>query len=124
MLIMEPSNNNFIYHASYEDWGVIFYIMEKHGWAVVRMYIYKDDVESSYLIGLSVDEEHRHNHLATKLIKHYENIAKELGVEYSYLSVEKDEWMHEWYTKIGYVDFENNNDVESQIWMRKILNKI
>jgi hypothetical protein len=37
------------------------------------------------------------------------------------LSVEKDEWMHEWYTKLGYVDFENNNDVESQIWMRKLL---
>lgn len=120
-LVSTIINDNFIYHLNYESWGVEILIMEKTGVAFARIYWCNDDIESIYLNWLSVVPESRNKGIATQLQIIREEIGRKLGYKYAYLQVEESSWMHEWYKRRGYEDYDSLNKDENLIWMGKLL---
>ena len=113
--------SNFIIHIKSEYWGQSIFLMEKEGKAFARIYRYNDDTSAIYLENLSVDEDCRRQGIGRELCNIHERIAKEYCAKTLCLSVVKDSWMHEWYIRRGYEDFETNENENKQVWMRKIL---
>ena len=64
--------------------------------------------DEEYIIhSLCVLEDKRNQGIGTELLHSVEDIIFKLGGEYSYLYVrEINEWLHEWYKRLGYVDME------------------
>jgi hypothetical protein len=44
-----------------------------------------------------------------------------MGAVYSCLLVKKDAWMHEWYKRRGYSDYQDQEGEKDWVWMRKSL---
>lgn len=113
------TENDFVFHKHTEDWGTLFYIMERSGLAFARAYTYNDDISHIYLDMLSVDVCARRNRIGTKLQEIREQIGRELGATKSCLFVEKNSWMHDWYKRRGYVYYAKKD--RTTIWMEKSL---
>lgn len=111
----------YIYHLNCESWGVEVLIMERNGVAFARIYWCNDDNESIYLNWLSVSPESRKKGIATELQVIREEIGRKLGYKYTYLQAEDSSWMHEWYKRRGYEDYDSLNKEENLIWMSKLL---
>lgn len=119
-------NNHFICHVNNSDWGSSVLVMERKGKAFARTYWYNDDAGTIYFDWLSVDENERKNGIATELLNAHIEVAKKFKVE-SFLNVQKDSWMHEWYKRKGYEDYKDNEkdskiifvgESENDIWMK------
>lgn len=82
------------------------------------VYFYVDDRTTAYIGGLRTSIMHRRNGKATKIIKDSEELMKKIGFEWSCLKVIKESWMHSWYARLGYEDFQDENE---HVWMKKQL---
>ena len=111
----------FIKHYASSNWGKSILIMEEKGRAFGRIYWYNDDNSSVYLDMLSVKKNSRKKGLGTLLQNIREKIGIKSGAKISWLSVDKNSWMHTWYMRRGYTDCEYNVNEENMIWMKKIL---
>lgn len=89
----------------------------------VSIYQYNDDSSSIYVANLFVLKSYRHKGIGIQLLKISEQIGKSLNADNCYLLVKKDSWMHEWYKRIGYMDFKNYEKQKGFIWMIKSLIK-
>lgn len=120
--IMSEQNDDFILHyAITSDNTYSILIMEKHGIAFARIYWYGDDNINVYLDYLSVNIKNRKNTIGTRLQKLQERIAKEIGFLCAILLVEKETWMHDWYTRRGYRDSVSHDTRNEYVWMTKKL---
>jgi GNAT superfamily N-acetyltransferase len=61
-------------------------------------------IKECLIHSLRVRKEFRRKGVGTALIKEAERKIAELGYDYSNLYVNKHEWMHKWYERIGYTD--------------------
>lgn len=111
--------HRFITHSTTTSWGTVTYIMEEHGRAFARMYQYKEDSATIYLDSLSVGKSIRKQGVGTKLQEIREGIGKKMGAKDSFLWVLKDSWMHDWYKRRGYEDYNEYEEDANYIWMRK-----
>lgn len=111
----------FITHRINDSWGFTIVFMEENGKAFARLYQYNDLPDTIYLASLSVDEDVRRKGIGTKLQEIREKIGSELGATSSCLWVIKDTWMHEWYKRRGYQDYESYNLSDNTVWMKKLL---
>lgn len=114
-------SSRFISHLKTESWGSSILIMEKNGKAFGRLYWYSDDNSTIYLDMLSVDIERRKQGIGTELQQLREEIGRNLGATSCYLWVQKNTWMHNWYKRRGYEDWQVYVQEENSIWMRKLL---
>lgn len=93
--------------------------MEKNGAAFARAYWYNDDNESICLSCLSVNPNFRNKILGTKL----QELREQLGIDKSFinswLEVNKESWMYNWYKRRGYIDQIFTED--NMVWMMKKL---
>ena len=110
----------FITHRTSDSWGFTIVFMEEKGKAFARLYQYNDLPDTVYLASLSVDEDVRRKGIGTKLQEIREKIGVELGARNSCLQVIKDSWMHEWYKRRGYQDYESYDSLDT-VWMKKLL---
>jgi GNAT superfamily N-acetyltransferase len=118
--IVSEYNSRFIlHHTTIDDCTHSIMLMEKKGSAFARIYWYSEDATTVYLDYLSVNTESRRQGLGKQLQQIRERIGIELGATYSHLLVEKNKWMHEWYKRRGYADYENYDT--DWIWMQKSL---
>jgi len=93
-------------------------IIEKEGKSFVQVYWYHDDPLSFYIASLYVTDTKKG--LGNNLLDLCEDLGRELSKKDSYLWVEKNSWMHEWYLRRGYTDYKDH-EKENYIWMRKLL---
>ena len=96
-------------------------IMEKSGKGFARIYWYLDDPNSVYLDSLVVSDNFRKLGLGRTLQELREGIGVCRLAKYSYLWVEKDSWMEEWYKRRGYSYYKDYEQLNNCIWMRKKL---
>lgn len=113
------TENDFIFHEAFPDWGHTFHIMERSGLGFGRAYIYNNDPTTIYLDMLAVDPCARGDKIGTKLQELREQIGINLGCFSSVLWVDKDTWMYEWYKRRGYLYEIDKN--KKQVWMKKSL---
>lgn len=111
----------YVCHLANHSWGDEIVLMEKTGIAMARVYWYCDDETTVYLDWLSVSCESRNKGIATKLQVVREKIGKIIGAKYCRLLVEKNKWMHGWYQRRGYTDYQVHDDEDEWVWMEKSL---
>lgn len=84
--------------------------------ATCRIFIYDDDPKTAIITDLYVNESMRKNKKATQIIDYAITIAKENGCEAIELKSNEDNWIREWYKRLGF------KIVSQEVWMRKTLN--
>jgi N-acetylglutamate synthase-like GNAT family acetyltransferase len=121
--ILFKKYEDYIFHISHEYWGFSVFIMQKDGKSYGRVYQYDNDKSAICLEGLNVNPDCRNLGLGTELQEIRENIGREIGATESYLWVDTDSWMYEWYKRRGYVDWKKFDDEDNDklIWMCKTL---
>lgn len=117
--IIRLLKGEYVCHLASHSWGDEIVLMEKSGVAMARVYWYCDDETAVYLDWLSVACESRNKGIATKLQVVREKIGKIVGAKYCRLLVEKSKWMHGWYKRRGYTDYQTHDD--EWVWMQKLL---
>lgn len=86
----------------------------------VTVYWYDDDDETVYISNLKVDKKSRKKGVGTDLMNMAENTAFDLGANTIYIWARKSSWMHDWYERLGYVDFKDHKN-KGMIWMKKMI---
>lgn len=120
--ILNKHKDNFIIHNLSTKSVNHIYIIEKCGKSLCRIYWFSDNNDNIYIDNLSVENKYRNKGLASELLDLFIMISEELKID-SYLWVEKDTWMIDWYEKKGYV-YHGEYKEENAIWMkRKTKNK-
>lgn len=107
-----------IYEISLKDDKKIIWIKSDN--ASSSLYFYNDDNESIYISNLIVKNKFRNNKLGTKLLELTENIGILLNAINAYLWVDKNSWLHDWYKRKGYSDFQKH-ERDGYVWMKKQL---
>lgn len=122
LIAVEPHIScRYIFHQSKSDWGGSILIMEKTGKAFARIYWFDDDDTTVYLDWLDVNEEERRKGIGLELQEIREEMGRKFGAKTACLWVDKDSWMHEWYKRRGYEDWQENKNQNNAIWMSKSL---
>ena len=81
-----------------------------------RLSIYNDTPEDAIISDLFVPENCRNQGLGSEILKYCEKFAKEQGCESISLRSDNDDWVREWYKRLGF-------EVESsQVWLKKFIN--
>lgn len=82
------------------------------------LYYYKDDISTCYLSNLMVNEYKRHRFIAKTLMSTVFEYC--LAHEYTLISlrVKKTDWVHEWYKRLGFLDYMDDKE-DGLIWMVK-----
>lgn len=119
--VLSCIGDRFISHCTNAEWGFSILIMERDGKAFGRLYQYNDDRTVVYFDWLSVDAEFQGQRIGTELLEMHEKIGVYLGAATSCLWVHKDTWMHEWYKRRNYEDWQDNENEVNAIWMKKTL---
>ena len=121
--ILNQVNHDYITHYSNSNWGDSILIISKSGDAFARIYWYHDDDTTVYLDWLDVDIISRKQGIGTNLQIIREMIGLKLGAKFSCLWVTKGTWMHDWYKRRGYEDWQDYTEEDNAIWMRKQIAK-
>jgi ribosomal protein S18 acetylase RimI-like enzyme len=88
-------------------------------YARIYIEIYDDEPNECVLTHLYTLEGHRQKGYGRQALIEAESIAKELGCHTTYLKVETDSWMHQWYLRMGYKWYKNVNN--EYTWLTKNL---
>lgn len=110
---------NYIKHRVDAEWGWSLYIMEEHGLAMAKCYMYYDRPEDIYLSSLSVDPSLRRKGIGTELQMMREEIGRKCGAINACLECHKDKWMRKWYERRGYKKYDDSD--ANHVWMVKKL---
>ena len=94
------------------------FIMESEGRSYARLDIFSD---TSKITDLSTNLDSRKRGFASQIISRCEEISRESKVSSICLWVDKDSWMYNWYSKLGYVEYADNEEEKGAVWMRKDL---
>lgn len=110
-----------ITHTTENDWGGSILVMEKDGKAFCRTYWFNDDSNTVYFDWLNVKKENRMNGIGIYLLNLHLETAIKHGAINSCLWVKKSTWVHDWYERMGYIDYKDHKNEENAIWMKKHL---
>lgn len=83
---------------------------------------FNDRYTDGYIGSLCVSERDRNKGHGTELITEAERIIKEYGRNDATLYVEKDQWLVDWYKRLGYEIVENTSGDDHYYTMGKKLN--
>jgi GNAT superfamily N-acetyltransferase len=108
----------YIFHYSKSFWGESIYIIEEHGFAMIRMYWYKNN-NSIAIDNLSVEKDSRKIGIGTGLLEMSEEIGRYLGAKKACLWVKENTRQHKWYQRKGYEFSSDYEGEKGYIWMRK-----
>lgn len=115
-------NMKFIVHERNSRWGRDFVFMEYNGCAVGRVYMYKDEEEVAYIEGLHVIENKRKTGIGSEMLNILIEKCKELNAKKCMLWCYTDEWVYDWYKKLGFEYKGEYQYDDNAVWMVKTLN--
>ena len=91
-------------------------------YARIYIEIYEDEPNECVLTHLYTLEGYRQKGYGRQALIEAESIAKELGCHTTYLKVETDSWMHQWYLRMGYKWYKTAD--KEYTWLIKNLTSI
>lgn len=83
------------------------------------IYIYDDDQKTIYLSNVFVNENSRKQGYGNLILDFVDSIAEDFNANAILLKADKQEFVHDWYKRHGYIDYEE--DFDNYIWMKKVL---
>ena len=105
------------------DFGKRWYIEDDDKTFHFALYIYDDDPDALYLSNVYVSEENRRKGFGNLILKIADDIAKNMNVSVIMLKARRNSFVHDWYERNGFVDFQIDSEDDGFIWMKKELNK-
>lgn len=81
--------------------------------ATCRIFIYNDAPKTATITDLYVIESARGNNIATQIIEYAIYVAKSDGCDSIELKSEENNWVREWYKRLGF------EIISEEVWMRK-----
>lgn len=81
--------------------------------ATCRIFIYNDDPKTAIITDLYVIESARGSKIGTQIIDYAIDVAKGNGCCSVELKSEENNWVREWYKRLGF------GIISEQVWMRK-----
>lgn len=84
----------------------------------VSLHRYDDNKDEIILTSLIVKRKRKQGN-GTKLMNRAEEIAKSLKAKVIYLQVKEKSWMKGWHERLGYKEFECDDNKDDMIWMKK-----
>lgn len=101
----------FVYQTCEWDEYKVFVMMSEDRTASCRMYVYNDEPEVAVICDLYVDKELRGHGKASAMLNGCKDIAREMGCKKIQLRSDSDDWVRQWYRRIGF------KEISSQVWM-------
>ena len=83
------------------------------------IYIYDDDPKTIYLSNVFVNENSRKQGYGNKILDFVDGMAEGFVANTIILKANKQDFVHNWYKRHGYVDYEE--DFDDYIWMKKTI---
>ena len=103
-----------------KDWGVVYqYYGNNYRFA---LYTYNDEPDVTYLSNVRVDPKSRGRGIGDKILKDAEEMAIQHNSRVICLKVLINSWMHDWYSRHGFVDYADDED-SKYVWMNKVLER-
>lgn len=96
----------------YEHYKTIL-IVSPYFNATCRIFIYNDDPKTAIITDLYVNESARGNKIGTQIIDYAIDVAKSNGCDSIELKSEENNWVREWYKRLGF------EIISEQVWMKK-----
>ena len=95
------------------DWGKIYYYRNRY--CMFAIYTYDDDESTVYLSNVKVKKSERGCGFGNRILRFVSKEARKHNYSIICLKVLKLSWMHNWYSRHGYKDLEENNNY---VWMK------
>ena len=92
---------------------IVAVVLSENCEASCRVYIYDDEPAVAIISDLYVAEESRRKGLATEIIRYCEKIALSEGCDEISLRSDNDDWVRQWYKRLGF------EEESSQVWFKK-----
>lgn len=108
-----------IIHKNTFDWGDCWTLVGFDGLGIVELYFEKKEPYVAYLSGLSVVPEARQRGYATILMMEAVNICQKKGIFRIDLRAVKEQFVRDFYHKIGFVDIEEEEGLMRMYKMLK-----
>ena len=89
---------------------VTIHIMSDGGEAFIDLNFYHKERHNMWVYNLNVEEYLRNKGYGNEIIQYAINIAKGSGCEYLYLSVKENSFMLDWYLRLGFKRFSNQDN--------------
>lgn len=95
-----------VVHKNKWWWGESIHLIESNGMATVDISFQDEYPEHGYVGSLMVFERCRRKGYATILMQAVEDIARQRGLHYLYMGVNKQapQWLHDWYKRLWFVE--------------------
>lgn len=103
------------------DFGKVWYVSNEDNTVRFALYRYNDDLNAIYLSNVFVDPVYRNKGIGNAIVEMAIEMSISLDAKVLLLKVLKKEWMHTWYSQIGFEDFQTDSEDMDYIWMRKEL---
>lgn len=110
---------NMVMHTNTWSWGESVLLVGFDGLGVVELFFEKKDPYVAYLSGLSVVPEARRNGYATILMMEAVNICQKKGIFRIDLRAVKEQFVRDFYHKIGFIDIEEEEGLMRMYKMLK-----
>lgn len=121
--VKEKYPNHVLHHTRDDEEKMdTIMIMDKDGLSFGAVYWYDDDVTfTNFLSNLHVHVDHRNQGHGKEMMNLMLNLSIMMGdVHRLMLQVKNSSWTHEWYMRLGFVDY-TEEDENGFIWMIKSL---
>ena len=105
--------DNFIHSVSMWDDYTCVTIVALDGKSSCRLHIYNDNPQEAIVSDLYVANLERKKGIATELLEYCKRIAKSFNCTSLSLRSDTNDWVREWYRRIGF------EEVSSQVWLTK-----
>ena len=97
--------------------GKVWYISNSN--FKFAIYRYDDDPKTIYLSNVFVNENSRKQGYGNQILDFVDGIAERFTANTIILKANKQDFVHNWYTRHGYFDYEE--DFDDYIWMKKTI---
>lgn len=110
------SKNRMTYNIFEDDWwwGHSTVFIASDGKSIIDLSVNKEYPEHGCLRCLMVHNSVRHQGRATEIMKIAEKEAQLRGLKYTFLDVNKSQWLKEWYERLGYEVTRENEESKGQ----------
>lgn len=108
-----------VIHNNSFDWGTCLTVVREDGKGIVEIFFEKKEPYVAYLSGLSVIPEARRMGFATGLMEKAEEICMERNVFRIDLRAVKEQFVRDFYHKLGFIDIEEEEGLMRMYKMLK-----
>lgn len=100
---------NYRKNTYIEDGETKIHIMAEDGRSYAELNYYDQEQHNMWFCDLNVEKYCRKQGRGNDILKYSMKLAKKLGCKYLYLSAKKGSFMFDWYSRVGFTSYTEND---------------